>query len=143
MKPGEPVRIDQLPIEGLENLRQQLRQVLEAKQKGIEILANTAGAFDQSRSAIQDLSKLNDGKFWPVGRTWSLHNGSSITGCSPTHSTQHMILPQLKGAVLAGDKMMVPLTESLYVEGYVHEKDKILVDIGTGYFAEVCTQKYA
>lgn len=42
------------------------------------------------------------------------------------------------GPCLAGDKMMVPLTESLYVEGYVHEKDKILVDIGTGYFAEVC-----
>ena len=69
MKPGEPVRIDQLPIEGLENLRQQLRQVLEAKQKGIEILANTAGAFDQSRSAIEDLSKLNDGKFLQGGRT--------------------------------------------------------------------------
>jgi hypothetical protein len=33
--------------------------------------------------------------------------------------------------------MMVPLTESVYVEGFVHEKDKILVDIGTGYFAEV------
>lgn len=33
--------------------------------------------------------------------------------------------------------MMVPLTESLYVEGFVYEKDKILVDIGTGYFAEV------
>ena len=37
----------------------------------------------------------------------------------------------------AGEKMMVPLTESLYVEGFVHQKDKILVDIGTGYFAEV------
>ena len=56
---------------------------------------------------------------------------------------RRIILPQLKDATLAGDKMMVPLTESLYVEGYVHEKDKILVDIGTGYFAEVCTQNHA
>eukprot|EP00892_Ulva_mutabilis_P010627 jgi/Ulvmu1/7937/UM004_0170.1 len=40
------------------------------------------------------------------------------------------------GSVKDGEKMMVPLTESLYVEGFVHEKDKILVDIGTGYFAE-------
>lgn len=37
--------------------------------------------------------------------------------------------------------MMVPLTESLYVEGLVHEKEKILVDIGTGYFAEVRSLK--
>jgi hypothetical protein len=38
--------------------------------------------------------------------------------------------------------MMVPLTESLYVEGYVHDKDKILVEIGTGYFAEVRKETY-
>jgi hypothetical protein len=34
---------------------------MDAKQKGIEILANTANAFDQSRSAVEDLSKLNNG----------------------------------------------------------------------------------
>lgn len=37
---------------------------------------------------------------------------------------------------------MVPLTESLYVEGFVHEKDRILVDIGTGYYAEVRMQNH-
>lgn len=35
--------------------------------------------------------------------------------------------------------MLVPLTESLYVSGRVHNKDRILVDIGTGYYAEVLT----
>jgi hypothetical protein len=63
MKSGEPIRIDELPIEGLHNLQQQLHQVMEAKRKGVEILQNTAAAFDQSRSAVQDLSKLNEGKF--------------------------------------------------------------------------------
>lgn len=67
MKTGEPIRIDELPIDGLEHLRQQLQTVLEAKKKGIEILANTAGAFDQSRSAIEDLSKLKDGKSIQLG----------------------------------------------------------------------------
>jgi prefoldin subunit 5 len=33
--------------------------------------------------------------------------------------------------------MMVPLTESLYVSGQVHEKDTVLVEIGAGYYAEV------
>lgn len=33
--------------------------------------------------------------------------------------------------------MLVPLTASLYVPGTLDEADKVLVDIGTGYFIEV------
>jgi prefoldin subunit 5 len=33
--------------------------------------------------------------------------------------------------------MMVPLTESLYVSGQVHDKEKVLVELGAGYYAEV------
>ena len=36
-----------------------------------------------------------------------------------------------------GKKMLVPLTASLYVPGTLDEADKVLVDIGTGYFIEV------
>lgn len=32
---------------------------------------------------------------------------------------------------------MVPLTESLYVSGHMHDKDHLLVEIGAGYYAEV------
>jgi len=35
-----------------------------------------------------------------------------------------------------GTNMMVPLTGSLYVPGQLADGDKVLVDIGTGYFAE-------
>ncbi|ESQ31883.1 hypothetical protein EUTSA_v10005074mg [Eutrema salsugineum] len=35
-----------------------------------------------------------------------------------------------------GKKMLVPLTASLYVPGTLDEADKVLVDIGTGYFIE-------
>jgi prefoldin alpha subunit len=31
----------------------------------------------------------------------------------------------------------VPLTESLYVPGYLDDAEKVLVDVGTGYFIEV------
>ena len=31
---------------------------------------------------------------------------------------------------------MVPLTESLYVSGHVHDKEQLLVEIGAGYYAE-------
>lgn len=36
-----------------------------------------------------------------------------------------------------GSKMLVPLTASLYVPGTLDDADKVLVDIGTGYFVEV------
>uniref|UniRef100_A0A2C9V014 Prefoldin subunit 5 n=1 Tax=Manihot esculenta TaxID=3983 RepID=A0A2C9V014_MANES len=35
-----------------------------------------------------------------------------------------------------GKKMLVPLTASLYVPGKLDDADKVLVDIGTGYFVE-------
>lgn len=33
--------------------------------------------------------------------------------------------------------MLVPLTASLYVPGTLDDSDKVLVDVGTGYFIEV------
>ncbi|CAK9188166.1 unnamed protein product [Ilex paraguariensis] len=37
-----------------------------------------------------------------------------------------------------GKKMLVPLTASLYVSGTLDDADKVLVDVGTGYFIEEC-----
>lgn len=37
----------------------------------------------------------------------------------------------------AGQQMMLPLTQSLYVSGEVASTDQVLVDIGTGYYVEV------
>lgn len=46
-------------------------------------------------------------------------------------------LKQNKKLKIVGKKMLVPLTASLYVPGTLDEADKVLVDIGTGYFIEV------
>ena len=35
-----------------------------------------------------------------------------------------------------GNNMLVPLSSSLYVQGTIFEKDKVLVELGTGYFCE-------
>ncbi|KAK4774543.1 hypothetical protein SAY86_009478 [Trapa natans] len=35
-----------------------------------------------------------------------------------------------------GQKMLVPLTASLYVPGTLDDADRVLVDVGTGYFVE-------
>ncbi|KAK1305265.1 putative prefoldin subunit 5 [Acorus calamus] len=38
-----------------------------------------------------------------------------------------------------GKKMLVPLTASLYVSGTLEDADRVLVDVGTGYFIEKTT----
>lgn len=38
---------------------------------------------------------------------------------------------------LAGAPMLLPLTQSLYVEGELADAENVLIDIGTGYFLEV------
>ena len=40
-----------------------------------------------------------------------------------------------------GKDMLVPLTESLYVPGKIAAVDKVLLDVGTGYFIEHDTEK--
>jgi len=40
-----------------------------------------------------------------------------------------------------GKDMLVPLTESLYVPGKIARTDKVLLDVGTGYFIEHDTEK--
>ncbi|KAL3480196.1 Prefoldin [Aspergillus californicus] len=39
------------------------------------------------------------------------------------------------------DEILVPLTSSLYVKGRLVEREKVLVDVGTGYFVEKTTAK--
>ena len=41
----------------------------------------------------------------------------------------------------ADTEIMVPLTSSLYVTGKIHDTEKVLVELGGGYFAEQKTEK--
>lgn len=65
------VRIDTLSTDHIRSLQRQLGQQVEGKKKAVEVLLNTAAAFDQSKSAVQDLSKLNEGTR-SVGANYSL-----------------------------------------------------------------------
>lgn len=40
------------------------------------------------------------------------------------------------GTMQSGREVMVPLTSSIYVPGRLAETDKVLVDVGTGFFVE-------
>ena len=37
----------------------------------------------------------------------------------------------------AGQELLLPLTSSLYVRGTLEDTDKVLVNVGTGYYVEV------
>lgn len=39
-----------------------------------------------------------------------------------------------------GKQVMVPLTESVYVPGKIHDPNKLMVELGTGFFAEKSTK---
>ncbi|RAL38694.1 unnamed protein product [Cuscuta campestris] len=62
----------------------------------------------------------------------SLNNIRTATarlGAASTAVTDLSLCPR-------GKKMLVPLTASLYVRGTLDDADKVLVDIGTGYYVE-------
>ena len=42
-----------------------------------------------------------------------------------------------------GSQILVPLTESLYVPGKLKNADKVLIDVGTGYYVEMSSEKGA
>lgn len=53
------------------------------------------------------------------------------------HSLMHVCMGAFGGGCLSvGRQMLVPLNQSLYVPGKIVDADKLLVDIGTGYFVE-------
>ncbi len=52
-----------------------------------------------------------------------------ITSCRPATHTGSLSP--------AGHSLLLPLTQSLYVNGKIACTDKVLIDIGTGYFVEV------
>lgn len=67
MKSGEQkndaktIRIDSLPLDQLRMLQKQVAQELEGRKKAAQVLASTASSFASSRSAVEDLSKVDEG----------------------------------------------------------------------------------
>jgi hypothetical protein len=57
--------------------------------------------------------------------------------CALGSPRQSPVDAELHSDVNAGQSIMLPLTSSLYVSGEVEDVEKVLVDVGTGYFVEV------
>uniref|UniRef100_A0A6U1FIQ6 Prefoldin subunit 5 n=1 Tax=Leptocylindrus danicus TaxID=163516 RepID=A0A6U1FIQ6_9STRA len=45
-------------------------------------------------------------------------------------------ISELQGDATDGKEIMVPLTDSVYVPGKIRKSDKVMVELGTGFYAE-------
>ncbi|GFR43907.1 hypothetical protein Agub_g5041 [Astrephomene gubernaculifera] len=63
---------------------------------------------------------------------------AALARAAGTFNTSKKSVEQL-AASKTGQSIMMPLTSSLYVSGEVDDVEKVLVDIGTGYYVEMTT----
>lgn len=114
----------QVDISALEP--RQLQGIQESLQNEINNLANSsmalqkaAGEYGNSGRALEQLAEQQTGTAQPVYT------------CS-AESEVFLTMPHT-----VGQPMLLPITSAVYVSGNLESNDKILLDIGTGYFAEV------
>lgn len=106
-----------LPIEQLNNLKMQHEEELRELQKQMESLAG----------------KLPQRVHWPQWQKIILL--TLVTGAKNRFLMAKSSLNELQSAE-DNNALMIPLNASLYVPGSVHDKNKVIVELGTGYFAE-------
>eukprot|EP00758_Cryptobia_borreli_P000120 Tbor_TRINITY_DN1016_c0_g1::TRINITY_DN1016_c0_g1_i1::g.12378::m.12378/K04797/pfdA, PFDN5; prefoldin alpha subunit len=91
------------------------------QEKGLN-LANLS--FDQ----LQSLKKQLDEDIQSLGRAYdglrvAKNRFQESKGCLETFKAYEV-----------GQKILVPMTHSLYIEGEIADNEKVLVDVGTGYY---------
>ncbi|KAJ6288922.1 hypothetical protein OIU76_024826 [Salix suchowensis] len=95
--------------------------------------AAAARASDMEKMSVEQLKGIKEQTDLEVNLLHdSLNNIKTATGrleVAATSLKDLSLRPQ-------GKKMLVPLTASLYVPGTLDDADRVLVDIGTGYFVE-------
>ncbi|KAG2453548.1 hypothetical protein HYH02_001767 [Chlamydomonas schloesseri] len=71
-----------------------------------------------------------------------MESGQALARASNTFAGTKKSVEQLGGSK-EGQAIMLPLTSSLYVPGEVADVEKVLVDIGTGYYVEMSVAEAA
>lgn len=101
----------------LQSLNEQLESDIAALQDSMQTLSQAAMRFHKSGVALEELMKQEPGAELCV----FFVNDTNF----------------IDDLLFAGKKMLVPLTSSLYAPGTLGDSGRVLLDIGTGYFAEV------
>uniref|UniRef100_G3MMS7 Prefoldin subunit 5 n=1 Tax=Amblyomma maculatum TaxID=34609 RepID=G3MMS7_AMBMU len=90
-------------------------------------------AIDIERLSVDQLKSLKEQSDLEVNLLQDSLNKirTASTRLDTASTSLHNLSTQPKGK-----KMLVPLTASLYVPGTLDDADKVLIDVGTGYFIE-------
>ncbi len=128
-----PVSPPRLPPQEMAELSQNWKTLKEVESRyqttkeGLGVLGKNEGKGAPSRSPLV--------RFDAAAATFLSHHPFNYysLGCP---SLSRPSLFRFISSSAAGAEILVPLTASLYVPGTIVEADKVLVDIGTGYFVE-------
>ncbi|XP_047095991.1 probable prefoldin subunit 5 isoform X1 [Lolium rigidum] len=123
------IEVDKLSVEQLKALKEQTDLEVNLLQDSLTKIRTAATRLENATAALHELSLRPHGTAHPT-----------ITLSSPQRSTCARVLSLVNvfvsDSACAGKKLLVPLTASLYVPGTLDDAEKVLVDVGTGYFIE-------
>lgn len=159
----EGPRLENLEPQQLQELRESINGDIQKLGEGMQALGRAANTFASTRRAVDDLGTSREGEPARLpqphlceGWTWvsrsTLHHWlpcllpGSHAAHPPTRTTHRTpAWPACSSSRLAilpvcpraGQAILLPLTSSLYVPGEIADVEKVMVDVGTGYYVEV------
>lgn len=128
---GEPVALGSLSPKELMEVRESLQQELQTMTQNAVTLQSTAAKFGAAGQAVEYLQEQKQGEM-RGGRSRGLPKPTKrFSACAwlrwPPPVNRHP----------AGQPVLLPLTESLYVSGALESVESVILEVGTGYFVEV------
>lgn len=119
----------------LNALREQLEMELNNYLQSSVALQRAAGDFHSSGLAIEELNNQEQGE-GIVG--WG---GVDVGGMSDVRYSVVVCITIINRAdrdtQSTGQQLLLPLSSSVYISGSLESVDKVLIDVGTGYYVEV------
>uniref|UniRef100_A0A6N2M0H6 Prefoldin subunit 5 n=1 Tax=Salix viminalis TaxID=40686 RepID=A0A6N2M0H6_SALVM len=127
--------MEKMSVEQLKALKEQIDLEVNLLQDSLNNIKTATGRLETTATSLHDLSLRPQGKPFI---SFLLEASISLDLCLFYRSKIESLRFVFVGFIsnILGKKMLVPLTASLYVPGTLDDADKVLVDIGTGYFVE-------
>ncbi len=117
--PPKQVDIGSLDPRQLQTIHEQIENEINNLAHSSVALQKAAAEYGNSGRALEQLSEQQEGMETPWG---------AVSSVCLLISVWH---------ICADQPMLLPLTSAVYVSGKLASHDAILLDIGTGYYAEV------
>ena len=118
----------------IEHLKEQNAGVIAPNQADTLAVANFTNLMHRSQKPSEEI-----GASWDAACTLRVSYATQTSSLQSLRCVRRACRPGQHGHARpdAGQEMLVPLTQSLYVPGELADTEHVLVDIGTGYFVEV------